>query len=314
MSDPSNPWPMLAAMATAAVVAAAVLLWPWRPRPSATRSVRCLLGVALGFYVGCGILGLWPRWPPPEDRDRMLLVLFPALIIIEILGAVLVRLRVVIWLLRLGLAFSAARVLLHHSVYLTSLPGPDSTGWTPAQHGLILGGLGLAVAAVWTAMIALARRAPGRALPLALALASAGTAVAVMLSGYATVGPLGLLLAAGIFGSVIASMFLPAPPNATGVLGFGIVGLFSLVVVGRFFGELTSVNAALLFSAHLMCWLPELPFLRRLGPRLRGVGRITLTALPLAIALLLIQRGEKPSETSPDAVEPGLEDYRNFGK
>jgi hypothetical protein len=272
--------------------------------------VHGVIGIALGFYLGCGILGLWPHWPPLEDRDRLLLILLPVVIIIEVFGAFVTRLSAVVWLTRLALALSTARVLLHSSVYLTPAESPDSTGWTPAQQWLILGGLGLAMAGVWAALILLARRAPGRSLPLALAFACAGTAVAVMLSGYATVGPLGLLLGAGLFGSAIGSLWLAAPPDPTGVIGLGVVGLFSLVVVGRFFGELTSVNAALLLSAPLLCWAPEA---LRLGPRLRGAGRVVLTAAPIAIALFLIQRGEKPSQTSPEAAEPGLEDYRNFG-
>ena len=38
------------------------------------------------------------------------------------------------------------------------------------------------------------------------------------------------------------------------------VGLFSLLVIGHFFGELTTAHAILLLFAPLLGWLPELPY------------------------------------------------------
>src|SRR5436305_1203346 len=82
-----DPILILEAMAAAAVTAAALSLLcagPWRlprPVPAAAGSV---LGVALGFYVGYWMLGLRPHWPPREDQDRFLLLLFPALIGVEL--------------------------------------------------------------------------------------------------------------------------------------------------------------------------------------------------------------------------------------
>jgi len=314
MSDPANPWPMLVAMAAAALVASAAFLFPRRFGGEGRSSVRCLVGAATGFYIGCGIVGMWPKWPPVEDRDRLLLVLFPCVIVMELLAALPACPRWGKLLLRLPVALSAAPILLHNSVYLTQSPGPDSIGWTSAQQVSILGGLALALGGVWAALNLLAKKNPGRSLPLALAVACAGAAVSIMLSGYATCGPVGLLLAAAILGAMIGSLFLPTPPDVTGVVGPCIVGVFSLVVVGRFFGELTSVNALLLMAAPLLCWVPELPYLCRLGPRLRGVVRLVLIAAPLAIVLSLIQNAGKADQTAPAGEEPGIEDYQNFGK
>ena len=56
-----DPILFLEAAAAAAITAAVVLLlcaWPWRsPRPART-SVGAVLGVALGFYLGCWFLGV----------------------------------------------------------------------------------------------------------------------------------------------------------------------------------------------------------------------------------------------------------------
>lgn len=312
-----DPGLMLEAVAGAAIAAGAILLlgaWPWRAPPPTRTSVASVLAVAAGFYVGCWRLGLRPRWPVAEDQDRLLLVLFPAVVAVEFAAACLARFSWLAWPLRWVVAAGGARVLLHATSYLTELAGPGSREWTAAQTWLILAGLGVALAVVWTSLALLARRAPGRSIPLALAVTSAGAAITVMLSGYASGGQIGLPLAAALAGATVASLALPKPPDVEGVLGLGVVGLFALVVVGRFFGQLSATHAALLFFAPLLCWLPELPPLRRPGPALRGLMRVALTAIPVAIALALAQQkfAADSTPTSSDSNEPSIQDYSNF--
>src|SRR4051794_16793092 len=86
------PDPLLisAAMATAAITAAVVVLLlglPWR-RPHATRvSIGQAVGTGCGLLLGCLILGAKPKWPPAEDQDRLLLILLPAAILVEVFAA-----------------------------------------------------------------------------------------------------------------------------------------------------------------------------------------------------------------------------------
>ena len=47
---------------------------------------------------------------------------------------------------------------------------------------------------------------------------------------------------------------------------------YSLLVVGRFFGELSSTHGILLFASPLLGWLPELPGLRRLPRWVRNLS------------------------------------------
>ena len=62
--------------------------------------------------------------------------------------------------------------------------------------------------------------------------------------------------------------------------------VFALLVAGRFLVEdLSTVHAALLLSAPLLCWEPELPGLRRLRPWQRGVLRIALVLIPVAFCV-----------------------------
>jgi hypothetical protein len=315
-----DPVLILESSAAAAVVAAlAVLLagWPWRrPRPGLVAAGGAL-GVGAGLLLGAWALRLAPHFPPREDQDRLLLVLLPAAVGVEVVVALLGRLSWLAWSLRLAVAAGAARALLHGSIYLSDSAGPGSCAWSPERRWLVLGGLATGLAATWALLGRLAGRGASRAVLLTLALATAGAGLTVMLSGYASGGQLGFPLAAGLLGVVIASLVVRAP-DLRGPVGVGVVGLFALLVVGRFFGNLSSANAGLLFSASLLGWLPELLPVRRVGPCVRGVARVALGAVPVAVALTLaVQKfaaDSAPRAATPGTRVPSVEDYMNFGK
>jgi hypothetical protein len=139
----------------------------------------------------------------------------------------------------------------------------------------------------------------------------------MMMSGYASGGPLAMPLAGAIVGALIASLFLKAGVNISAVLGFAVIGLFALLVIGHFFGELTWTNAALIFFAPVICAFPELPTFRRVNPRVRALIGVILTTVPVAVALALAQQKmveDSGPSNSGDSQEPTLEDYMNFGK
>ncbi len=294
MSDPILPDPILPdpvssapvfpleALGIAAVLAAVVLLlWGWFWRGSGV-AAGWTLGVGLGFYVGCWLLQRRPHWPPREDQDRFLILLMPAVFGVELLAAFPSVSRRLVWPLRLAIAAGTARLLLHGSTYLTDSASPDQ--WSPSEAALILGGSAVALAAEWVLLALLARRAPGRSLPLALALTCAGAAVTVMLSGYLTGGQLALPLSASLAGCILASFLLYRPPHSDGWLGPAIVGLFGVLVVGRFFANLSTAHALMLFFAPLLAWIPELPYLCRMRASLHGLTRVTLVVIPVAVA------------------------------
>jgi len=314
-----DPILIVQSMAAAALTAAVVVLlarWPRQTFSSARGSAACVLGVGVGVLVGCWRLGIRPHWPPLEDQDRLLIILLPAIVVVEFAAALLGRAPYLAWLLRLIVAAAAARVLLHHSVYITDLAGPGSRLWTPAQTWLVLAGLAGALAVVWTLLIFQARQTPSWSVPFAVAITCAGAGVTLMLSGYASGGQIGFEVLAAFVGTMLASLALPGRVAAQSVLGVAVVLLYAILVVGRFFGELSTLNAGLLFAAPLLGWLPELPYVQRMGPWLRGVLRLGFTVAVIALVVVLAQKkfSEESTRNSPGSYEPTIEDYMNFGK
>jgi len=314
-----DPIRILEALAISGVKAAALLLlcgWPWRAPNRVRTRIGGVLGVGAGIFAGCWWLGVSANWPPREDQDRLLFVLLPALIVVEVVSALVARPRWLAWLLRLVVAASAAPILLYGSSYVSEPNGPGSLEWSPIQGSLILGGLAALLAAAWVALGLLAKRSACRSVPVVLAMVCAGASVTVMLSGYASGGLIGLTIAAALVGAVLASLALAGTPEMNGVVGLGVVGLFAMLMVGRFFAQLSTVNAALLFVAPLLAWGAELPFVRRGGRIAHGAVRVSLPAIFVASALLLAQQQFRAdsSRTATGSNGPSADDYMNFGK
>src|SRR5438128_5051743 len=98
---------ILEAAVAAALAAAAVLLlcaWPWRTTHGVRRSVGAVLGVGVGFFVGCWLLGTSVKWPPAEDQHRLLLILFPSVFIAELVAVLAGQWRWLAWALRILIA------------------------------------------------------------------------------------------------------------------------------------------------------------------------------------------------------------------
>lgn len=320
-----DPLELLQAMVIAALVAAAmtslVLLFsrfPARPPNATCLAFGSALGVGLAIAVGCWLLQGKPRWSLDEDQDRLLGLLLPVAVVVECLASIRSLPTWMGWTLRALLAVVAAPALLHGSRYLAEVPGLDVRPWDTLQTVEFLGAMAVGLALVWGLLSLLARRLSGLSLPLVLALAATllVTGMTLMLSGYLSGGELGLPMAAALAGAgVVVTRSAPAA-NTTAIVGIGVVGLFGLLVIGRFFGSLTTEHALLLGFAPLLAWLPELPGVRTLRPVLRGGIGVALVLLPLA---LVLHEAKNQSDLDNQATgasegEPTLQDYLNFGK
>jgi hypothetical protein len=356
---------LLIAMAGAAGLAAAVAILSalaarvlfasapnWAGLKQTLLAVGWVIGVGAGFYLGAELLHIGPRkqlealWSDTalwsdidrfvatifaEDRDRFLLLLMPAVIVVELIAAWWRVPAWAAWVPRLLIAAAAARVLLHHSVYLPK-PGDDDSPlrWTDEQTILYLNALAADLIALWLLLSLLTREEVGlsqapasgreggyRSVLPALALTCVGAAVTVIFSGTATDAQLGMALGGALAGAAVVSMFVPSPRAVRGALGMGVVGLFALLISGKFFTELTWPHAALLFGAPLLCWLPELPLVRRLHPWLRAILAMLLVAIPVALAVIESQKQheEESKPKVPGEVEDDFGDmYPSSGK
>jgi hypothetical protein len=334
MPDPEK---ILIAMAGAAGLAAAVAVVSalaaralfasapnWAGLKQTFLALGWVVGVGAGFYLGAVLLHVGPRKQLDEDRDRFLLLITPAVIIVELIAAWHRIPAWAAWVPRLLIAAAAARVLLHGSIWLPDPEDPDSKRrWTQEQTILSLNALAADLIALWLLLSLLAREEVGlslapasgreggyRSVLPALALTCVGAAVTVIFSGTATDAQLGMALGAALAGAGVVSMFVRSPRAVRGALGIGVVGLFALLVSGKFFAELTWRHAALLFGAPLLCWLPEMPHVSRLHPWLRAVLAAMLVSIPVTLAVTQAQKQheEESKPKAPSGAEYNPED------
>jgi len=149
--------------------ALAVLALGWRSRSPSQMLVSsiCVAGLAIGHVAGCFWLRFSVSWPPSSALDRYLVVLLPAAIVVELIAAFP---KFPPWgahTLRLVLAASMARVLLHHSIYFDE--------WTAWQAPIAMAICAALSVGVWVLLARLTERSPGVSLPLVLALTIQGS-------------------------------------------------------------------------------------------------------------------------------------------
>jgi hypothetical protein len=316
-----DPVLILTAMGVAGATSAVIFVicgWRWQHTAGpAWIDAGWILGVGSGLLLGCWALGIRPHWPPREGIDRLLALVLPAALLVELLAVVPKVPQWLVWTLRLVLVAGGARVLLDGTSYITDVAGPGTSEWSPPVAFAVFCGLAALEAAVWALLSLLVRRVPGPSLAVCVAGTSAAAAVTVMLTGSATGGQVGLPLAAAIMGATVAMLVMTRSKRGTGPLGVPIIGLFCLLVFGRFFGELNSLQAILLFCAPLLGWLPELPYSRRPPSWARELARVILVAAVVSAVVVLAQRKlnhDFQSTSGPGSEEPSVQDYMNFGK
>jgi hypothetical protein len=287
-----DPKLIVSAKAAAAVVAALVMLvgvWPARKGRSGLATLLEVLAIGGGMVIGCWWLHVESRFPPIEDQDRLLLVLLPMTGVVEILAAGLGRRAWVGRVLRVLWALLVPALLLFGSGWLpaTWTPGGDPTAastWTPQQALAMLAGLGIALAVVWGLLIRAAERPGGFAVPAALGLVTAAAGVCIMLSGSASGGLIGLPFSGIAAGVLVICLLFARMRATTGLVGVGTVLLFGMLMGGRFFGELTTTNFALLLVAPLLCCLAAFAPLSRFKAVPRFVALLILCLLPAGAA------------------------------
>lgn len=273
-----------------------------------------VVAAGAGFLLGAWILGIKPTFPPREDLDRLLLILLPITIGAEVGAVLLFRWPWAGWALRASVALMAGRILLDGTVYITDVAGPGTREWSPTYETLVLGGLAIALLFAWRLLTARKEGDASRWTIALLFMAISLGGVVIMLSGYATAGQLSVPLA----GSLVGGLVLARSREVPGLIGVGLVGLFALLMLGRFFGNLTTMNAALLFAGPLAATLLQRVMATKFKPWQRGTLQLAVGAVPLVMALILAQQKfaqDAGTTASAGATkESSVDDYMSFGK
>jgi hypothetical protein len=282
---------LLAKVVLVGVLTAAAIMWlaawgvprPWR------QHAGWAWAIGAGVLVASGATDQWPHWPALEDRARFLTLVVPLTLVIETLAAAMRSGRMA-WIVRLGLTAVVAPILLRNSVYLADLNGLNSAEWSTSKATIALSGLAAILALMWAMLSGLQSRTSTPAVLWVLVLDALATGITVMLSGYYRGGLLGLGLAGSLAGATLASYFFPLQSRARGSLGMSVIGIFSVVIVGRFFGSLSTGLAVCLLFAPLLAWIVELPRLRSFPPDWRGALQVVCVAIPLSVVVIVAQR------------------------
>ncbi len=165
-----------------------------------------------------------------------------------------------------------------------------------AQHWSVIGKVGVAASLtillglVWR-LLALTgeERSTAIRVPL-LILIAVGAAIVLTQSGVFTYGLSSAAFGAAIAGTAVVFAFRAIPSNLGAAATAGVITftLGSLIILGHFFAELTTTNAALLCLALTATAVP-LPAFLRSGPAWqRGTARILLCLSPLALAVVSV--------------------------
>lgn len=267
--------------------------------PSLARFVF-MVGLVLGLLTGYRILGFETRWPPVNALDRFLMIVLPAALFIELIGAALssddphrTRSRLSDFCaasVRFLLILSVGRILWHDSVYLSSVDPSSKSVWPPLiASGVLLSGAALLYVA-HKSSLSLAFRGISASLTVAVVMSLLITGMVTMLAGYIKGGAAAVPLAGAIGGSALAlSLAGKKAGFTTSVgqlpIGIGLTALFSLLWIGRFFGQLTTFDMLMIFLSPHCCWLSELWLFRKGDNKCRIAIRLTAVALPLLVVL-----------------------------
>lgn len=284
-----EPWLYLQAMGAAAVVGALCVLamaGVRRPASSARLNLACVLAMGLGLAAGCYVMNLKLAWPAVNALDRFFTIVVPAILGIELIAGFHRVPRRVAWFLRMTLAATIPRILLHGSVYL----GGSSGDWSLWQAGAGMPVCGVLLAAVWALLAWLHQRTPGASIPQALCLSTLCAGITVMMAGYIKGGAAACPLAAAFAATTIGARLVAKRSAVPAIVGIGVAGLFGLLFIGRFFGRLSTASALAMLLAPLLCWATEIPLLRHRKPWIVGSLRLVLVAIPLVAVLIVAKR------------------------
>lgn len=240
-----------------------------------------LLSAAAGILAGYWMLHVEWSWPPISAMDRFRELILPAIGFVEFVACWRAVPRWLALVLRSVVALTIGSVLMHGSIYL---PHGSQITW---QTIGILAITQLSLILLWLLLAKLAIKRSAGAIHISLAISILCSGIIIMLGGYVNGGAAAIPLGCAVMSVVGATRIVSRATDMRSIVGFGVVSLFGLLFVGRYFGGISSTQAFVVFFAPALCWGSELPVIRSWGDRTIGLLRILLVSIPLLIVLLL---------------------------
>ncbi len=241
----------------------------------------CVVAVVAGAILGHVVLRLWPHWPPANALDRFGVIVLPATVVLLLIGPWPSKSPALQWALYFFAALCFGRILLHRSVYLQD----DLVG-----SSVLLVGSAVLLVGVQSLMMRLWVRTRQASIPLAIAAALFTAGLLVLMAGYIKGGCAALPWSAALVGATLGACWTKNSAHLQGVVALGVVVLFGIVFIGRFFGELTTECALLVLLAPLICWVVELPGIRTRAAWQRECLCLCLVAATLFAMLFSAKR------------------------
>ncbi len=309
----------------AAIVASTTILLVFRVlsrnRGRVMSETANVVAMACGVLAGYFTLNFsWP-WPPANALDRFLTIVLPAILIIELIAAIngdcsatdstasdphnrglaSRSIHVSFWMTRCFLCCGIGRILMHGSIYLDASNRSTREVWLIHNMSGILLFSSLLLMVMWFALMQLAARGVSNGIVLSLSLSLICAGCTTMMAGYIKGGAAALPFATVLMVSASVSKFLISKRFDSdehfnrcvigrAAIGIGLVSLVSLVWIGRFFGQLTSAEAIVIFLAPSLCWVTEMPLLRNRTSTVKFAIRLVAVIVPLAILLANAKR------------------------
>jgi hypothetical protein len=279
-----EPWPFLKATAVAAALGFVIVAAASWFRRATNEALIGLVAIAIGFAGGCYVFPIDVKWPPFSGLDRFLLVLLPAAFFAETVAHLPRVPAWCIWILRAIVAAGGGIVLLYNSVYLTA-----NSPWPFWQMTRLLVLAPLVLIVEWWLLWKLEQRSPNIATRWNMAIAIVSAGMMVMLGGYIKGGAVAFPFSAAIVGASLWPARSSSSPFQSG-LGFSLVGLFGVLFVGQFFGQISLVGAIVVLLSPLLGWASELLPKRFQKPWQIAAVRIAVVAIPLVVVMTIAKR------------------------
>jgi hypothetical protein len=272
-----------------ATLAVMLIAWrPWRGARERAEPVRATgLALGIGFLVGFAIIVGVPRWPPTERWQWLAGAALAATVVAAV-----------------GDARWVSRYAGMPALALTAACSGALLRPPPAVDAPLLWQVGLAagIAALALLMQPLAARNRGLPILLALVIASSGSSIVFVQTGFAVLALLAAALAAALGAAAAIGAARPDLRLSRGGAQLSAAILLSMLVIGWFYNQAETpwTSFALLAASPLMLWLAERLPMNRLRPLPAAMARIGPVAVLAAVSVIIAIRASAGEAYSPE--------------